>query len=77
MRPARLFAIIWITWLLSWIVAAFWSDRAEKRLATWDVWSYRAVVAAGLIALSHGPLDCSAKNESGMWDIPARMCWQD
>lgn len=53
MRPARLFAIIWIAWLLSWIVAAFWSDRAEKRLATWDVWSYRAVVAAGLIALSH------------------------
>jgi hypothetical protein len=32
MRPALLFALIWLGWLISWMVAALWSNRTEKRL---------------------------------------------
>jgi hypothetical protein len=32
LRPAVLFAVIWLGWLISWIVAALWSNRIEKRL---------------------------------------------
>jgi len=49
MRPALLFAVIWLGWLISWIVAALWSDRAEKRLPTWDALVYRILNVAGVI----------------------------
>lgn len=53
MSPSALFAIAWIAWIGTWAAASFWSNRTEKRLATWDVWAYRAITAIGLIALSH------------------------
>jgi protein-S-isoprenylcysteine O-methyltransferase Ste14 len=53
MRPALLFAVIWIGWLLSWMVAALWSDRTEKRLVSWDVLVYRILIAAGVILSLH------------------------
>jgi protein-S-isoprenylcysteine O-methyltransferase Ste14 len=53
MSPAALFAIAWIGWIVTWAAASFWSDPAEKRLATWDVWAYRAFSLVGLVLLSH------------------------
>ena len=53
MRPGTLFGIIWIGWLVSWIIAGFWTNRTEKTAATWDVWAYRALVVAGAVLLLH------------------------
>ncbi len=53
MNPSTLFAIAWIGWIVTWAAASFWSDRTEKRLATWDVWTYRAMTGVGLVMLSH------------------------
>jgi protein-S-isoprenylcysteine O-methyltransferase Ste14 len=53
MRPGALFAIAWIGWLVTWAAASFWSGHTEKRLATWDVWAYRTIVAVGVVMLSH------------------------
>jgi hypothetical protein len=33
-RPSIIFAVIWLGWLVSWIVAGFWTNRTEKRAAT-------------------------------------------
>jgi protein-S-isoprenylcysteine O-methyltransferase Ste14 len=52
-RPAWLFVIVWIGWAVSWAAAAFWSDHTAKRLATWDVWVSRVIVAVSLILFSH------------------------
>ena len=41
MRPSLIFAVIWIGWIVSWIAAAFWSARTEKRVATGPVWVSR------------------------------------
>src|SRR5438132_2039406 len=50
MRPALLFAVIWLGWLISWMVAAaLWSDRTAKRLLTWDVLVYQILILAGVI----------------------------
>jgi hypothetical protein len=49
MRPALLFAVIWLGWLISWMVAALWSARTEKRLVTWDALVYRIFIVAGVI----------------------------
>jgi protein-S-isoprenylcysteine O-methyltransferase Ste14 len=48
-----LFAIIWIGWLVSWMAAAFWTGRTEKRAVTWQIWVYRAALVAGAILLLH------------------------
>src|SRR5271154_357398 len=53
MPPSQLFAIAWIGWIFTWAGASFWSGRTEKRLATREVWAYRASSLLGLILLSH------------------------
>ena len=53
MPPSQLFAIAWIGWIFTWAGASFWSGRTEKRLATREVWAYRASTLLGLILLSH------------------------
>ena len=52
-RPIVLFAIIWLGWLASWLVAALWSARTEKRVTTWDLWVSRALVVLGAVLLWH------------------------
>ncbi|HEX4208968.1 MAG TPA: isoprenylcysteine carboxylmethyltransferase family protein [Candidatus Binataceae bacterium] len=52
-RPAFWFAVIWLGWLISWIAAAFWSDRNEKRLFTWEVLAYRVLIVIGVILSLH------------------------
>ena len=43
--------IIWIVWLMSWVGASFWSDRAQKRATTMETWTYGAAMIAGGILL--------------------------
>jgi protein-S-isoprenylcysteine O-methyltransferase Ste14 len=52
-RPSIIFAIIWLGWLVSWIVAGFWTNRTEKVAATRGVWAYRLLVVAGAVLLFH------------------------
>ena len=53
MRPSELFIIAWVGWIVTWALAAFWTDRTEKTFSTWDTWAYRASTLLGLILLSH------------------------
>jgi protein-S-isoprenylcysteine O-methyltransferase Ste14 len=47
MRPAAIFALIWIGWFLSWMLAAAWSGKTEKRVYSWDAWVSRLLMVAG------------------------------
>lgn len=49
---ATLFA--WTAWVLSWIIAALWADRAERRPARGQEWLYRIVTFVGAILLFFG-----------------------
>lgn len=52
-RPVFWFVAIWLGWLISWIAAAFWSERNEKRLSSWDVIAYRILILIGVILSLH------------------------
>lgn len=54
MTPQLLTMAAWSAFILSWIAAAFWADRAEKRPARREAWLYRAVTAAGVVLLVAG-----------------------
>jgi|HubBroStandDraft_1064217.scaffolds.fasta_scaffold45370_2 protein-S-isoprenylcysteine O-methyltransferase Ste14 len=51
-RPGAVFAVIWIGWIVSWMSAAFWSNRTEKLALTWDTVLYRACIVAGFILMT-------------------------
>jgi hypothetical protein len=55
-RPGILVAIIWIGWLLSWMVAAVWTGRTQKRVATWAVWLSRVLLLVGAALVVQVPL---------------------
>jgi protein-S-isoprenylcysteine O-methyltransferase Ste14 len=67
MRPSAVFAVIWLGWLVSWILAAFWSGRTEKTVATWQTWTYRTALLAGAILLFHSPR--RLLGESRLWHV--------
>ena len=51
-RPHVLFAVFWLAWLVSWIAAALWSNRTEKRAFTLDTVFYQVIVLAGAALLT-------------------------
>ena len=59
--------IIWIVWLMSWVAASFWSDRAQKRATTLETWIYRAAMIAGGILLA--PWTGQLLEEKPIWEV--------
>jgi protein-S-isoprenylcysteine O-methyltransferase Ste14 len=51
-RPRALFAVIWIGWIVSWLVAALWSSRTEKLALTADTLLYRVIIVVGAILMT-------------------------
>jgi len=52
MRPAHLLASAWIAWLASWLLAALWSARTEKRATGRLELTHRPIVVAGLVLIA-------------------------
>jgi protein-S-isoprenylcysteine O-methyltransferase Ste14 len=59
--------LIWIAWLISWIVASFWSSPMQKRVATSETWTYRAAIITGSILLM--PWTAGLLAERRIWDV--------
>ena len=54
MIPQLLTIVAWSAFVLSWVGAAFWADRAEKRPARREALLYRTVTVAGVVLLVAG-----------------------
>jgi protein-S-isoprenylcysteine O-methyltransferase Ste14 len=50
--PRLAFAVIWLAWIVSWIVAALWASRAEKRAISWETALYRLILLVGAVLLT-------------------------
>jgi protein-S-isoprenylcysteine O-methyltransferase Ste14 len=59
--------LIWVAWLISWIVASFWSSPMQKRVATSETWTYRAAIITGSILLM--PWTARMLAEKRIWDV--------
>lgn len=49
--PRSVMGILWIVWVVSWIAAAFWADRATARASLATEATYRLVLVLGYVAL--------------------------
>ncbi len=66
-QPSLVLETIWIAWLISWVAASFWSNRARTRAATLESWRYRAAMIAGGILLV--PVTGPLLGEKPIWEI--------
>src|SRR6516225_10762562 len=64
--PTKLLALIWLAWVVSWVVASFWSGRTKSHVRTWDSWVYRLPILIGAILLS--PWTAGALGASQLYD---------
>jgi protein-S-isoprenylcysteine O-methyltransferase Ste14 len=71
--PHRAIELLWLGWVLSWIAAAAWSNRTEKRAGVGAELVYRAPMLAGAVLVfipAHqydGPLRLWHVGWSGAW----------
>jgi protein-S-isoprenylcysteine O-methyltransferase Ste14 len=49
--PTSLLSLIWLAWVISWVVASFWSGRTRTHVRTYDSWEYRLPILLGSIML--------------------------
>ena len=49
--PTKLLTIIWIAWVISWIVASFWSGRTKAHVPISAAWVYWLPIVFGSIML--------------------------
>jgi protein-S-isoprenylcysteine O-methyltransferase Ste14 len=66
-------ARLWIVWIVSWWLAAFWRDRAVKRPpVALEIW-YRVLVIGGAILLYHSFIPGSATLR--LWTLDSPSGW--
>jgi protein-S-isoprenylcysteine O-methyltransferase Ste14 len=53
MYPSLAFGIVWIAWIVSWGLAAFWRGRTVKGTPLKDSWPYMALTVVGAILFFH------------------------
>lgn len=72
MTPGRAIEIAWVLWLVSWTVAAAWSERVATRPAHRREWLYRAVTLGGAILL----IASSRRNDDlRLWTLSEGAQW--
>ena len=47
--PTRLLALIWLAWVISWVVASFWSGQTKSHVPTLASLAYRIPILLGAI----------------------------
>lgn len=52
MRPGRVFIALWVAWAISWLLAAWWSSRAEGRPPLGTEIRYRTPMLMGSLLLA-------------------------
>src|ERR1700761_3641169 len=64
--PTKLLSLIWLAWVISWVVASFWSGRTKTHVHTLASWVYRLPILLGAILLS--PWTADALGEHKLYD---------
>ena len=66
-HPSLILDVIWIVWLISWIMASFWSGLTQRRIATSETWIYRTGLIIGGVLLV--PYVSNALGETPLWSV--------
>jgi protein-S-isoprenylcysteine O-methyltransferase Ste14 len=73
MRPAIVILALWIGWVLSWVLAALWSNRTDKRPAFVTEIGYRILMIGGALLMfppAHG-----YEGRLRLWQVSRGGAW--
>ena len=65
--PTQLLAMIWLLWVVSWVVASFWSGHTKKNVMCSDSLKYRALIYLGAILFL--PMTGKVLGEQPLWQF--------
>jgi len=71
--PHVAFAVIWIAWLFSWIAAALWSNRTEKRAMSAAIVVHTIAVLAGAALMT--PWAARRLHMEQLWHVGYAGAW--
>ena len=74
LTPETVMRVTWFAWWVSWMAAAFWSDRSVKRPAAGSQILYRVLAAIGTILL-FGLYRLPSDTELRLWRTPNALAW--
>jgi protein-S-isoprenylcysteine O-methyltransferase Ste14 len=70
-HPRAVFGLLWFAtwfvWIVSWMVAAFWANRTEKRVITWETVLYRLLILAGAVLAT--PWAARRLHMARLWNV--------
>jgi protein-S-isoprenylcysteine O-methyltransferase Ste14 len=79
MQPALAIDLLWLGWVVSWVAAALWSNRTEKRPGIGSELIYRLPMLAGALLIFvpafdyDGPLRLWHVSRAGAWTCVALL----
>jgi protein-S-isoprenylcysteine O-methyltransferase Ste14 len=72
--PETAMRIVWLAWWITWLAAAFWSDRAVKRPPAREQIVYRLLAAGGAVMLL-GMYQHDVRSERILWRTSDVLAW--
>jgi protein-S-isoprenylcysteine O-methyltransferase Ste14 len=77
MTPQTALQFAWIGWIISWVIAARWSNRTEKRAASASQFLYAVMEIGGFILLlgMYGGPGGPAAMRNRLWQLPVETEW--
>jgi protein-S-isoprenylcysteine O-methyltransferase Ste14 len=72
MSPSSAIPWVWAIWVLSWLIAASWSNRTEARPRLRSELVYRIVTVVGMLLLFARRL---VGHEPRLWETPLEVQW--
>jgi protein-S-isoprenylcysteine O-methyltransferase Ste14 len=73
MSPSSAILWVWTIWVLSWLIAASWSNRTEARPRLRSELVYRIVTVVGMLLLFAARLPVG--HEPRLWETPLEVRW--
>ncbi len=75
MTPEWMILVLWVAWLVSWVVAAFWSNRTEKRAGIVVEIVFRILFWASVTLLLAPFSDRHYYAQVQFWHLDAALKW--
>jgi protein-S-isoprenylcysteine O-methyltransferase Ste14 len=75
MTPEWMIIVLWVAWLVSWVVAAFWSNRTEKRASLVAEIAFRILFWASATLLLAPFSDRPYHAQVQFWHLDGALKW--
>jgi len=74
LAPPVVLLYIWMAWVVSWVLAAFWREKTVRRAGVGPEFLYRLVIIVGFI-LMFGARRMGILGTQQLWPVSRQLAW--